>query len=439
MKTFFKNATIIDGLGNQSFQGSVMVSENRIVSVNAGSEIPKSITDDITVIDGTGKTLMPGLIDAHCHVTLDETHSNDEMFFQRREGLGALVAAYNAKKVLRAGVTGFLDADCLFDLGVDLRDGIEAGITVGPRMATGGNALVTSVGGTSGRLIPDSGLRGYAKVVRNKDEIVTEVRRQIKIGVDWIKVHVTGLIPRQKHRGEVAGWTYEELKVVCDTAHDLGIPVVGHCRNAKSISDAVRAGFDMILHATFMDDNALELLIKHKTPIVPTFTFQANLADHGDKVGADPNLKEIFRREIEESAEMIQKAYKADVPVLCGTESGFSLTPYGEWHYREMEVFINEMGFTAEQAIKSATSECARAIGLHDQVGAIQEGRLADLILVDGDPIKNIRVLGNKANIEQIMLDGQLLDLPEIEDRKEIPGWKVSPYSTKKLYWKDVN
>ncbi len=104
-----------------------------------------------------------------------------------------------------------------------------------------------------------------------------------------------------------------------------------------------------------------------------------------------------------------------------------------------MEVFINEMGFTAEQAIKSATSECARAIGLHDQVGAIQEGRLADLILVDGDPIKNIRVLGNKANIEQIMLDGQLLDLPEIEDRKEIPGWKVSPYSTKKLYWKDVN
>ena len=439
MKTFFKNAKIIDGLGNPAFMGSVLVSGNKIVSVNKGNSITRKDKGHIETIDAKGRTLMPGLIDAHCHVTLDETHSNDEMFFHRREGLGALVAAYNAKKVLRAGVTGFLDADCLFDLGVDLRDGIESGITIGPRMATGGNALVTSLGGTAGRLIPDSGLRGYAKVVTTKDEIVAEVSRQIKIGVDWIKVHITGLIPRQKHRGEVAGWTYDELKLVCDTAHDLGIPVVGHCRNAKSITDAIRAGFDMILHATFMDEQALELLIEKKTPIVPTFTFQANLADFGDKVGADPSLKAIFRREIEESSEMIQRAYKAGVPVLCGTESGFSLTPYGEWHYREMEVFIKDMGFSPEEAIRAATSECARAIGLHNQVGAIQEGRLADLILVDGDPLKDIKVLGDKNNIQDVMLDGTIIDLPELPDRQEISGWKVSPYSTKKLLWNDVN
>ena len=433
MSTLLQNGNIVDGLGNPSFPGSVLIDGNTIVAVGDNLEATGA-----TVIDVAGKTIMPGLIDAHCHVTLDEPHSNDEMFFHRREGLGALVAAYNAQKVLRAGVTGFFDADCLFDLGVDLRDAIEAGIVTGPRMAAGGNALVTSVGGTAGRLIPDAGLRGYAKVVSNREEIVTEVRRQIKKGVDWIKVHVTGLIPRQKAAGEIAAWNYDELKAVCDTAHDLGIPVVGHCRNAKSIADAVRAGFDMILHATFMDDAALEIVIEHKVPLVPTFTFQANLADYGETVGADPGLQDIFRREIAESASMIRRAYDAGVPVLCGTETGFSLTPYGEWHYREMEVFIRDIGFTPEQAIMAATSECGQTIGLGGKVGAVESGRLADLLVVNGDPTKDVTLLGDHGNIERIFLDGKELNLPPMPERGAISGWQVSAYSAAKLHWQDV-
>ena len=433
MSTLLDNGRIVDGLGNPAFTGSVLIDGDSIVAV--GTDLDST---GARVIDVDGKTIMPGLIDAHCHVTLDQPHSNDEMFFHRREGLGALVAAYNVQKVLRAGVTGFFDADCLFDLGVDLRDAIEAGIVTGPRMTAGGNALVTSVGGTAGRLIPDAGLRGYAKVVSNRDEIVTEVRRQIKKGVDWIKVHVTGLVPRQQARGEVAAWNYDELRTVCETAHDLGIPVVGHCRNAKSIADAVRAGFDMILHGTFMDEAALEQVIEHKVPLVPTFTFQANLADYGDMVGADPGLKDIFRREIAESAGMIRRAYDAGVPVLCGTETGFSLTPYGEWHYREMEVFIRDIGFTPEQAIRAATSECARTIGLDGKVGAVEPGRLADLLIVQGDPTKDITLLGDHANIEHIMLNGELLDLPPLPERRPISGWQVSAYSASTLYWQDV-
>ncbi len=279
---------------------------------------------------------------------------------------------------------------------------------------------------------------GYAKVVRNREEIVTEVRRQIKLGVDWIKVHVTGLIPRQKHRGEIQAWSYDELRAVCDTAHELGIPVVGHCRNAKSIADSVRAGMDMILHATFMDDAALEAVIEHKVPLVPTFTFQANLADFGDLVGADPNLREIFRREIAESADMIRRAYEAGVPVLCGTETGFSLTPYGEWHYREMEVFVREMGFTPLEALRAATSECGRAIGLHERVGAVETGRLADLLVIDGDPSKDVTILGDKSKIERVFLNGVNLDLPPLPERHPIPGWRVSAYSAGQLFWQDA-
>ncbi len=214
--------------------------------------------------------------------------------------------------------------------------------------------------------------------------------------------------------------------------------MVGHCRNAKSIADSVRAGMDMILHATFMDDAALEAVIEHKVPLVPTFTFQANLADFGDLVGADPNLREIFRREIAESADMIRRAYEAGVPVLCGTETGFSLTPYGEWHYREMEVFVRDMGFTPLEALRAATSECGRAIGLHERVGAVETGRLADLLVIDGDPSKDVTILGDKSKIERVFLNGVNLDLPPLPERHPIPGWRVSAYSAGQLFWQDA-
>jgi imidazolonepropionase-like amidohydrolase len=198
-----------------------------------------------------------------------------------------------------------------------------------PRFKPGGSALLTSVGGTAGRLIPDEGIIGYGKIVRTHDEIVIETRRQIKAGVDWIKVHVTGLIPGQHDRGEVSVWSFEELELVCKVAHDLGVPVVGHCRGPASVVDAARAGFDMILHATLMDDAALEAVVERKIPIVPTFTFQANLIEYGDKVGADPHIQDVFRREISDSAENLKAAFDAGVPLLSGSESGFSVTPDG--------------------------------------------------------------------------------------------------------------
>ena len=189
-----ENGRIIDGLGNEPRTGDVAVAGERIVAVGA-CEAPAN--GDVERIDATGMTVMPGLIDAHCHISFDEPSSNDELFFHRREGLAAIIAARNLQKVYRAGVTGILDPDSLWETSIDLRDAVEAGIVHGPRMSVGGNALLTSVGGTAGRLLPDAGRRGYGKVVRTRDEIVAEVRRQIKNGVDWIKVHVTGLKPRQ--------------------------------------------------------------------------------------------------------------------------------------------------------------------------------------------------------------------------------------------------
>ena len=384
-----------------------------------------------TEVDAAGHTVMPGLIDAHCHISFDEPHSNDELFFHRREGLAAIVACHNVRKLLRAGVTGCLDADTIFNVSLDVRDAIEGGVVEGPRMACGGNALFTSVGGTAGMLVPDEGSIGYLRVTRTRDEIITEVRRQAKRGVDWIKVHVTGLIPRQRTEGEIQVWSFDELRSVVDTAHALGLPVVGHCRNASSTRDAARAGFDMILHATHMDDEALEAVVAARVPIVPTLTFQAVLADHGARVGASPFLQDLFRREIAESSAQLRRAYDAGVPLLCGTESGFSITPYGEWHWRELQVFVEALGLTPEQALVCATREGARALGLEGEVGTLEPGRLADILVVKGDVTRDVTLLGSIDAMAHVFKGGVAVDLDTpLPERLPLPSWRVATYST---------
>ena len=433
--TLIKNGMVIDGTGSDPTQCDVLVHGQRIthVGTDAATHLPADAAH--SEIDASGCRVLPGLIDSHCHISFDQPNSNDELFFHRRYGLAALVAGVNAQKVLRAGFTSFFDADCVFDVGVDLRDAIEGGVIEGPRMTTGGNVLINCVGGTATRLLPDEGTRGYARIVHTPDEIVREIHKQIKTGVDWIKVHVSGLPIRPgKEPGEISTWTLDELKLVCDTAHQFGIPVVGHCRNAASTRDAALAGFDMILHATYMDDEALKVVVDRKVPLVPTFTFQANLADYGPAIGSDEGLREVFRAEITESVGSLRAAYDAGVPLLTGSESGFSLTPYGDWHYRELQVFVEDLGMTPLQAINSATEQGARALKREGELGCIKPGYLADLLIFDGEPETVITQLGEQHRFRHIMKDGKLVDLTSpLPKSWELPGWRVSEYSERIL------
>ena len=426
-----KNASIIDGSGSAAYLGHIQIKDDKILSVSKQDITAEN--DSTEFIDLEGKFIMPGLIDAHCHISFDEPKSNDELFFHRREGLAAIIAGTNALKVLQSGVTSFFDADSLYSVGVDLRDAIESGIVRGPKMAVGGNALITSAGGTAGRLIPDEGKRGYGAVVTSKDEIILEIRRQIKMGVDWIKIHVSGMVPRQTSEGELQAWSLDELKLACDTAHELGIPVVGHCRGAGSVRDSLLAGMDMILHGTYMDEEGLELMIEKNIPLVPTFTFQANLIDYADKMDASKDYKDIFEKEIQDNVPMFRKAFEAGVPFLCGSETGFSVTPYGDWHYKELEVFVDKLGLTPLEAITCGTKNASQAMR-RDDVGVIAEGNIADLIVINEDPSKDVTRLGNKDLIEKVFLNGKEVDLTPAPKRINDPsGWRISSYSNKIL------
>ncbi|MBW0089406.1 amidohydrolase family protein [Pseudonocardia sp. KRD-184] len=401
--------TVVDGTGAAARPGeAVLLRGGRIVALGAAA-LAQAAPDE-TRIDATGKTVMPGLIDAHTHLTFGEPTGNDELFHHRTEAYSSMLSAYNARKVLRAGVTSVLDADCLWNIGCELRDAIESGIVEGPRMRAGGQALMTMLGGTAGRMIADEGTTAYATVVRGRDMMVNEIRRQIKYGVDWIKIMVTGLIPSMKGP-EVKVWNFDELRTVCDTAHELNTKVVAHCRNSESTRDAARAGVDLIYHASYMDDEALEAVLEAGSALCPTFTLLGNLADYGAKVGSAPELLEVFRAEIAVTAKQMAKAHAAGVPFLTGSETGFAVTPVGEWHARELEMFVEYMDFSPMDAIVAATRNGAFAMRMEGELGTLEEGRIADVLVVDGDPLADVKILQDKAAIAEVIKGGKRIDI----------------------------
>jgi len=428
-----KGGRLIDGTGAAPVDADVLTVGDQIVAVGPEAASHRDAAN-ATVVDATAKTVMPGLIDCHVHSTFDDVSSNDELFFHREPAMVTLTAAQNMQKLLRAGVTSFVDPDTAHGVGPALRDAIEAGVVEGPRMATGVQALLTAVGGTAGRLIPDEGTVGYAQIVNSIDEIVMWTRRHIKHGADWIKIHATGSIPGRS--GELLVWSLDELKASCDTAHALGVPVMAHCRSSESVLAAAQAGVDLILHASFIDDDGLQAVLDSGATICPTFTFLANLADFGESVGASPGMEAIFRGEISATAKMMRKAYDAGVRIVCGSESGFALTPYGHWHGRELEVFVDQLELTPLEAITCATRNGAWAMRMDGELGTIEVDKRADVVVVDGDPLADIAVLNDRRRLDAVVSRGRLVDLDRPwPTRGNLPGWRVGNWASEILTW----
>ena len=427
------NGMLVDGNGTAPVsETSLWVRDGEIAGI--GNQDKFKVSKDAVVIDATGKTVMPGLIDSHLHSTFDDVQSNDELFFHRDSVMSALVTTQNLVKILRSGVTSFVYPDTAHGIGPAIRNAIEAGVIQGPRMKTGVQALLTAVGGTAGHLIPDKGTVGYAQIVNSVDEVIMWTRRHIKYGADWIKLHATGSLSGRP--GELMVWSREEVRAACNAAKDLGVPVMAHCRNPESVKICAEEGVSLILHASFMDDEGLEAVVENDVAICPTFTFLANLADFGSKVGASPGMEDIFRGEIEQTAKMIRKAYDAGIRLVSGSESGFALTPYGHWHARELEIFVEVLDLSEVEAISTATKNGAWTMRMEDSLGTLEEGKLADVIVVDGDVTSDIKILNDKSRLDEVISRGVRVDLNSPwPDHGSIPGWKVGNWAGEILTW----
>lgn len=424
-----ENGNVVDGTGAPaSLNASVLVEGDRIVRVGADATpdaVPRG--DALTRLDAAGKTVMPGLIDAHCHMTYGESRSEEEIDLYTSPELRTLKAAFHAQKVLRAGVTGISQPGGSYFIGVGLREAINDGIVQGPRMTSAGRYISTSNSLTD--WYPDSvGVpEGSIGILANTvDGMKDEVRRQVKAGVDLIKL-------ADSPYGNYQAFTDDEMKIVADLAHQLGKKVTIHARGSAEVDAAVRAGIDWIMHGNVMSDGTISRLAESGTPLVPTLLLLANIVDHGAKVGAPAPMRDGMARMLEATADSLHRAHRAGVKFVLGTDSGFSVSPYGEWHARELELLMTYAGLSSLEAIQAGTQHGALMLGLDGQVGAIAPGMLADIIVVDGDPVADIRVLQDKRRIETVVRGGVIQTFDETALARRWPHERGQTYSVRDL------
>ena len=403
-----ERATVVDGTGGPPRPGeSVLVEGNRIAAVGPGVSAPDGAP--VERIDAAGKTLMPGLIDCHCHISFGEARTQEEQDLYTGVESRTLRSAFNLGKVLRAGVTGFSAPGGSYYIGVALRDAVAAGMLRGPRLTTAGRFITTSNGIAdfypTSVGVPESSIGTVANTI---DEMRAEVRVQIKNGVDFIKIGDTAT-------GEWTAFRRDEIAAITEMAHQLGRSVTIHARGSQAVDFAVSAGVDWIMHGDRMTDDVIERLAASGIPLCPTLTLIANLYEWGHLVGVPEHKKDAYKKLlIDCAAPALAKAQQAGVAFMAGSDSGFSVTPYGEWHARELELLMTYAGLSSLEAIRAATANGAVALGLEGEVGTVEAGRIADLLLVDGDPVADIGVLQDRDRLT-VIADGavQSFDDPD--------------------------
>ena len=400
-KTYIWCGSLIDGVSNEPKKNmTIVVEKNKIVSVENGFISPAAGDKSI---DLKTKTVTPGWMDMHVHVE-GETNPNQylERFTTNPTDVAFSSLAY-AERTLMAGFTTVRDLGGS-GVNVSLRNAIAKGLVKGPRIFTVGKAIGT----TGGHADPTNGYRkdlmgdpGPAEgVINSPEDGIKAVRQRYKDGSDLIKITATGGVLSLAKNGQNPQFTEEEIRAIVNTAKDYGFTVAAHAHGAEGMKRAIRAGVNSIEHGTLMDDETIELFKKHGTWYVPTITAGMAVSDSAKKLGYFPAV--VAAKAIVIGSQIqgtFAKAYKAGVKIAFGTDAG--VFKHG-LNWKEFGYMI-EAGMPAMEAIKSATVSAADLLGMKDQLGSIEKGKLADIVAVDGDPLKDPLVFGK---VVFVMKDG---------------------------------
>jgi imidazolonepropionase-like amidohydrolase len=406
-----RNGTLIDGTGAQPAPNdAIVVRDNRIASVGPlPPDVSLADTKTVTVIDAAGQWIMPGLIDAHCHLSYGYPYIRGEGRGRgtMRPELNTLRAAWSASKVLRSGVTSISVPGGTWFTDVGVRDAIKFGLMDGPRIHCAGRMIITSGSieddDPEWKGTPDHSI---GILCNTADEMVAEVRKQAKRGVNFIKM-------ADSRSGLEQTISQREIQAVVEEAHRRNIRVPIHSRGSASTRAAAQAGVDWIMHADLANDGDLDAIAKAGCPIVPTATFLARVAEGGPGISAETVQLDIARmkRHFEALIKIIQRARTHGIKLLMGTDTGNNtFTPFGERHTQELEIFVKYGGWSPLEAITVATRDNAFAMGLQGELGTVEPGRLADLIVLDRDPVADITVLAGGRHLAHVIKDGRIVD-----------------------------
>lgn len=427
------DGTVLDCTGKAPRRNaSLLVEGNRIARIGPAHAVKAAAAEGgpYKTIAAAGLTVMPGIVDIHVHPAYGDVTSFEQLDIYTSCEYRTLKAAHNLRKILRAGVTAICAPGGNFNINVALRDAVDAGMIEGPRISAGGRYITTynAIGSAFPSHI-EHPASSFAVLCNTRDAMIVEVRKQLKDGVDVVKVAGDG--DALTSAGLLAGsLTLGDLTAIAELAHMMGRKCTIHARSGQASRLAALAGFDWVIHGSFMTDDDLAVLVKRQTPINPTLALLANSIAWGPDVGIPPRIVEAYKRELEAASKILGKAYREGLAILAGTDSGNGPVPYGEWHAREMEYLMTYLGMSAMDALRAGTANAAATLGLADSIGTLEEGKLADILLVDGDPLADIAVLQDKKRLKLVMKDGVVVDT-----RSALPEPKTYAWEKPQLYW----
>lgn len=403
------NGTLIDGTGRDPLPGAaVLVDENRVQAVGRleGIKRPDQLE---TEVDARGGFILPGLIDTHVHLTMEGFDLQKQLatpfsyrFFK---------AVTHMRRTLEAGITTVRDAGGT-DLGV--KRAVEDGLVPGPRMQISISVLTTT-GGHADNWMP-SGVEfglftAYPGAPDGRCDGVGQVRQKVRevlrAGAEVIKVCATGGVLSPTDHPEFTQFSPQELAVMVEEgAYRRGVRVMAHAQGAEGIKNAVRAGIHSIEHGIYLDDEAIELMLEHRTFLVPTLLAPLAVLEVAEATGAMPAWGVRKAREVLEiHRERVTRAFRAGVRIAMGTDAG--VMPHGT-NLRELGL-LADIGMTPMEVLQATTRVAAECLGWEAQVGTVEVGKWADLIITRTDPLADLRSLEDQNNIAWVMKDGQVV------------------------------
>ncbi len=365
---------------------AIVIDGEKIAQIVPSSDVKAAAAD--TVIDLPDATLLPGLIDMHTHLTFELTSLG-------YQGLGistsreALHGARNAKKTLEAGFTTVRNLGARDYADIALRDAINDGDVIGPRIVASGPALGITGGHCDENLLPPAFHFEGGGVADGIAAVQHKVREVIKYGADVIKICATGGVLSKGDDPNASQFTLEEMKAIVADAHRLGRRVAEHAHGAEGVRWASEAGVDSIEHGHLMDDAAIATLKKNGTYLVPTIFLTEYMQEHLEHSDVPEFSKKKMRDVMAAAQQNIRKAFAAGVKVALGTDA--AVYPHG-LNAGEFHVYV-KLGMTPLAAIQAGTVNAADLLGWNDRVGALEPGKWADVVAVDGDPTKDVTTL----------------------------------------------
>lgn len=392
MAIAFVDGAVIVGDGRVLEHATVLVEGERIVKV-AGRNI--NIPKDAQKIPMDGQMLLPGFIDSHIHICFDCSPDPIASALSESQTMTTLKAANSARQTLLAGVTSVRDMGGKDGIDLGIRQAINSGLIPGPRMIVSGQ-LICMTGGHGWQM----GLEA-----NGVDEVRKAARGQVKAGVDIVKLMATGgvLTPAVEPGSEQL--TEEELRAGVEEAHKAGKKTATHAMGTRGILNALRAGIDSIEHGVYLDEEAVSLMMERDVPLIPTLSALFNIASKGIEAGIPAFAVEKTLKVKPFHLESIRMAREAGVRVAMGTDAGTPFNIHGE-NLGELK-FLVDCGFSPMEAIEAGTRIAAQVLGLEKELGTVEEGKLADLILIEGNPLEDIEILAKRELIRLVMKDGK--------------------------------